>query len=55
MAEHLTRNEKVVGSIPTTSSKKQEYRVAVLLLLNYGSKMLLKPADGSREDHSNEK
>ena len=23
MAEHLTRNEKVVGSIPTTSSKKE--------------------------------
>lgn len=23
MAEHLTRNEKVVGSIPTISSKKK--------------------------------
>ena len=31
MAEHLTRNEKVVGSIPTSSSKKKDTRKRVFL------------------------
>ena len=30
MAEHLTRNEKVVGSIPTSSSKKKDTLIACL-------------------------
>ena len=35
MAEHLTRNEKVVGSIPTSSSKKKDMTFGHVFLFGF--------------------
>lgn len=41
MAEHLTRNEKVVGSIPTISSNKEVTTKVVTSLLGSAHLLLL--------------
>ena len=41
MAEHLTRNEKVVGSIPTISSNKEVTTFVVTSLLGSAHLLLL--------------